>query len=280
MDQVDKVDPGQAAVWNGAGGRGWVEMQELTDRLFQPIEDVLVEAVGAGAVRRVLDVGCGAGETTLAIARRLSVEGECTGIDVSEPLVASAEPCPEGGCPRPFVRADAQRHPLEPASYDMIVSRFGVMFFDDFVEAFANLRRRRATRSAAARRLAQRCGDPFMKTAENAAAPLWRSTTEPDTPGQFALADDQRVRDLRATGWGDIDIEPIDVVCTLPETDLVRYLTNSVPGPRIGPHHTSTQARVVQAVRPAFDTYVDRSEVHFTAALDRCCPGIDLGTRS
>jgi SAM-dependent methyltransferase len=226
MDRVGAVDPGQAAVWNGAGGSGWVEMQEVTDRLFRPLEDVLVEAVGDDAARRVLDVGCGAGATTVAIARRLGVGGACTGIDISEPLVASARSrAAREGVPAHFVRADGQRHPFEPASYDLIVSRFGVMFFDDFVEAFTNLRTA-ASDGGALRLVVWRSAaeNPFMTTAESAAAPLVViPPREPDAPGQFALADDQRVRAiLKRSGWREVSIEPIDVACALPETDLVR----------------------------------------------------------
>ena len=87
MGPVDEGGGGQAAVWNGSGGRGWAEMQDVMDGILQPLEDVLVEAVGTGAGGRVLDVGCGAGGTTLAIARRLGTGGACTGIDISSAMV-------------------------------------------------------------------------------------------------------------------------------------------------------------------------------------------------
>ena len=111
MEPADERDGGQAAVWNGPGGRGWAEMQDVMDGILQPLEDVLVEAVGTGAGGRVLDVGCGAGGTTLAIARRLGTAGDCTGIDISEPLVAAARSRAEReGVEARFIRADAQRH--------------------------------------------------------------------------------------------------------------------------------------------------------------------------
>ena len=64
MEPADERDGGQAAVWNGPGGRGWAEMQDVMDGILQPLEDVLVEAVGTGAGGRVLDVGCGAGDAS------------------------------------------------------------------------------------------------------------------------------------------------------------------------------------------------------------------------
>lgn len=271
MDGAHETDDRQAALWNGAGGRGWVEMQKVLDQLFEPLEDLLVEAVCTRGAGPVLDVGCGTGGTTLAIARQLDTKGGCTGIDVSEPMVAVATSRAEQeGVRAHFVRADAQRHRFEPASFDMIVSRFGVMFFDDFVQAFANLRTA-AREGGALRFIVWRSAaeNPFMTTAERAAAPLVAiPAREPGAPGQFALADRQRVGALlEQGGWGGIDIEPIDVACTLPEKDLLGYLMRLGPlGRTLADRDASTRARVAEAVRPAFDPYVDGSEVCFTAA--------------
>ena len=152
----------------------------------------------------------------------------------------------------------------------MIVSRFGVMFFDDAVEAFANLRTA-ASEGGLLRLLVWRspAENPFMTTAERAAAPLVAvPRREPDAPGQFAFADEQRVRAiLEKSGWGGIEIQPVDVVCRLPEKDLVRYLTQLGPlGRVLADMDESTRDRVSEVVRPAFDPYVDGSEVRFTAA--------------
>src|SRR5687767_11120069 len=74
----------QEQVWNATAGRGWVEMLDVIDQALRPFEDLLVEAVGVGPGGRVLDVGCGTGGTTVAIARRLGAEGDCTGLDIAE----------------------------------------------------------------------------------------------------------------------------------------------------------------------------------------------------
>jgi len=68
VSDAQQIDGGQAALWNGPGGQGWVEAQALTDRVFEPFEDLLVEAVAAVSKGAVLDVGCGTGRTTVAIA--------------------------------------------------------------------------------------------------------------------------------------------------------------------------------------------------------------------
>jgi ubiquinone/menaquinone biosynthesis C-methylase UbiE len=272
MTVTRQTDNEQTTLWNGLAGRAWVEEQELLDQMFKPIEDLLVEAVFAGSGRRVLDVGCGTGSTTLAVARRLGEKGRCIGIDISEPMLTAARTRAEReSTPASFIRANAQDHAFEPADFDMIISRFGVMFFDDFVRAFANLRRA-AKDDAGLRFVAWRSPseNPFMTTAERAAAPLLPNlpARRPDAPGQFAFADQHRVhRILEESGWAEIDIRPIDIACTLPEKELVRYLT------RLGPlglilHEVDdrTRTQVIETVRAAFEPYVHGTEVRFTAA--------------
>ena len=116
MDVTHQTDDEQTTLWNGPAGRAWVETQELLDQMFKPFEDLLVEAVSAGSGGRVLDVGCGTGSTTLAVARRLGAKGRCIGIDISDPMIAAARARAEReGTPASFIRANAQTHAFEPA---------------------------------------------------------------------------------------------------------------------------------------------------------------------
>lgn len=267
----------QEALWNGVAGRAWVDLQDVVDRMFERFADLLADAVlaEAGPGARVLDVGCGTGGTTLAVARRLGPEGRCTGVDISAPMIASAQAraaAEPGTAPARFVRADAQTHAFDAASFDMFISRFGVMFFADPVRAFANLRG--AARDGAGLRFAAwraAAENPFMTTATRAAAPLLGDVTpagDPDAPGQFAFADRDRVaRLLRASGWVDVEIRPVDVPCVLPEAGLTRYLTRFGPLGRIL-HEVDhdTRVRVVETVRAAFDPYVHGDEVRYVAA--------------
>jgi SAM-dependent methyltransferase len=272
MDVARQTDDEQEKLWNGVAGRGWVEAQELLDQLFKPFEGLLVEAVSAASVSCVLDVGCGTGGTTLAVARRLGANGRSIGIDISDQMLAAARARAEReGTPASFIRANAQTHAFEPASFDMIISRFGVMFFDDSVRAFANLRRA-ARDHAGLRFIAWRSAveNPFMTTAERAAAPLLPNlpARRPNAPGQFAFADQRRVhRILEESGWAGIDIRPIDVACTLPEKELVRNVSRLGPLGRVL-HETDERTRkeVLAAVRAASDPYVHGAEVRFTAA--------------
>jgi SAM-dependent methyltransferase len=262
----------QAVLWNGTGGRAWTQMQAALDRLFGPFEQLLVDAAVAAGASRVLDVGCGTGATTLAIARRLGPAGRCVGLDLSEPMIALArERAQREGSTAQFVAADAQVHALEPGSFDLLVSRFGVMFFDDPVQAFANLRR--ATRPGGALKfIAWRSAaeNPFMTAAERAAAPLLPElpARRAGAPGQFAFAERQRVAAiLQDSGWTEPVIESLDVACTLPENDLLRYIGWMGPvGSLLQKADEATRARVTGVVRAAFEPFVQGGEARFTAA--------------
>ncbi|RKH95796.1 class I SAM-dependent methyltransferase [Corallococcus sp. AB038B] len=272
MDDTRQPEDEQTKLWNGTAGHAWADNQEVLDAMFRPFEDLLAEAVVASSARQVLDVGCGTGSTTLAVARRLGTKGRCTGIDISEPMLAAARARAEQeGTPARFIRANAQLHAFEPASFDMIISRFGVMFFDDPVRAFANLRHA-ARNDAALLAIAWRSPseNPFMTTAERAAAPLVSNipARRPDAPGQFAFADSNRIhRILEESGWAGIDIQPIDVTCTLPEKDLVNYLTRFGLLSRVlQDADDRTRTHVIETVRAAFEPFVHGAEVRYTAA--------------
>jgi SAM-dependent methyltransferase len=273
MDLTNPADGEQAKLWNGPSGHAWVDNQEVLDRMFRPFEDLLVQAARAASASRVLDVGCGTGSTTLAVARQLGARGRCTGLDISGPMIAAARARAERQrTPASFICDDAQSCVFEPASFDLVISRFGVMFFDDPVRAFANLRHA-AGDAGELRVIAWRgaAENPFMTTAERAAAPLLPGlpARRADGPGQFAFADRERVRAiLQHSGWADIDIQPIDVACAFPETELVRYFTRLGPVGRILQEagDDPARARITGVVRAAFDPYVHGAEVRFDAA--------------
>ena len=272
-NQYPQLD--QATLWNGTAGHAWVDAQDLLDRLFQPFERLLVETVTMHRARDVLDIGCGTGSTTVAMVRSVRSEGRCTGIDISAPMIEAARArAGWESVPASFVLADAQTHRFDPGSFDMIASRFGVMFFGDPIAAFANLRR--SARDGAALDLMVWRGaadNPFMTTAERAAAPLLPGLPQrrPDEPGQFAFADPDRVRGILGSGgWGDIEMRPLDIACAMPEAELVRYFTRLGPlGAVLSQADASARETIVETVRAAFDPYVHDGEVRFTAACWR-----------
>ncbi|WP_320672040.1 class I SAM-dependent methyltransferase [Patulibacter defluvii] len=265
-------DP-QFAVWNGNTGAAWVASQDLVDRTLRPLQDLLVEPFQpTEAPLRVLDVGCGTGGTTVALARALGPTATITGVDVSSLMVEAARArAASDHLPISFTEGDAASHPFPPASFDLIVSRFGVMFFADPTAAFAHLRA--AARPGAALRMLSWRGpeeNPFMTTVERAAAPLLPDlpVRVADEPGQFGLAGEQRVRTILAdAGWTDVTLQPVDPTCALPAAELPRYATGMGPvGALLPTLDEPLRRRVAEVAVDALATHVDGDELRFTAA--------------
>src|ERR1019366_3164307 len=217
MDAAQESNDEQTALWNGTAARGWIAAQAALDRMYKPFEDLLAAAAGGVADGRVLDIGCGTGGTTRAAAR--GTKGHCLGVDISAAMIAAAQARAEQeGVAASFVCADAERYAFAPASFDMVMSRFGVMFFGDPVRAFANIRRA-ARQDARLRFFAWRAPaeNPFLTEAERAAAPLLplAPPRPPDAPGPFAFADPGRVSSiLDKSGWADIEVRAMDIACS------------------------------------------------------------------
>ena len=273
MPSVQDANETQARLWNARAGEVWAEQQEMLDRLLAPFERTLVGAVAHFDAQDVLDVGCGAGATTLASAWHVGNQGRCTGVDISVPLIEAARRrAEEAGLEAcRFIAADAQTYAFEPATVDAVISRFGVMFFADPVAAFANLRR--AARPGAGLAFVAWRGpeeNPFMTAAERAAAPLLPElpVRDPAGPGQFAFADAERVQGiLAAAGWRDVDIERLDVVCTLSSRDLDAYAARMGPvGALLADLDGDRRERIVAVVRQAFEAWVTGGVAQITAA--------------
>ena len=250
----------QRAAWNGHSGKVWVESQELLDRVLQPFEDALFEAELG---RRVLDVGCGTGSATIRAGR----ESVAVGIDISAPMLARArERAEAANVPAVFIEADATTYELD--AFDTVISRFGVMFFEDPVRAFRNLRRTGgALRAVAWRSPAE---NEFMTTAERAVAALLPALPprRPNAPGQFAFGSRDRVIDiLRASEWRDLDVALLDVTCSMPASALIPYATRLGPVGRVFEESdAATRALVTEKLEAAFSRFVAGDEVRFPAA--------------
>src|SRR5712671_7921249 len=131
----------QIAYWNGPGGQHWTERQQVQDILLAPVSDILIDRAKPRAGERIVDVGCGCGATTIAFAQRVGPAGHVFGIDVSAPMLARARQMAPAGIPVDFVLADATVYPFDSENCDLMVSRFGVMFFAQPAVSFANMRR-------------------------------------------------------------------------------------------------------------------------------------------
>lgn len=201
MTQLASTIPNakQYEEWNNATGRRWLERHEAVDRKIAPFGRGAMDRVDIKPGERILDVGCGCGETTLELADRVGASGSVTGVDISRPLIEAARKRarePARANVR-FEEGDAQTFPFPAKGFDLVFYRFGIMFFDDPEAAFRNLVK--ALRPGG--RLSFVCWpapqeNQFMTIPIAAAS---RHVTlpapgEPDEPGPFAFADPERVR--------------------------------------------------------------------------------------
>jgi SAM-dependent methyltransferase len=216
MTMLDQRNADQAASWNGEAGRRWVERQVFMDRMLAPIAEALFAITELAPGLSAIDVGCGSGATTLKIAELVSPGGHVTGIDISAPLLALARQRAPQGVAVDFVEADAMVHPFAPGAADLVFSRFGVMFFADPTLAFSNmrkgLRRGGQLRFACWRSLRL---NQWLSVQMEAVRPLLPPSppTDPNAPGPYAFADDQRVKDmLRAAGFNAVVVDGADLV--------------------------------------------------------------------
>lgn len=217
----------QIEYWNGAAGDRWARLADTQDLMIGELGMAAMDACAIDAGQSVLDIGCGSGSTTLEIARRVGPGGRVLGIDISTPMleVAEARRRDAGLDTIAFENRDAATYAFEPAAFDRLFSRFGVMFFIDPVAAFANMRiaARMGARLAfvcwKARTQNQWMDFPFSIALRHVPAP---APPPPGEPGPTAFADPDRVRGILGdSGFGDIAIDPIEVPIILgPDTEI------------------------------------------------------------
>jgi ubiquinone/menaquinone biosynthesis C-methylase UbiE len=224
----------QFEAWNGVGGLHWVATADARDRVLAPVADALLDAAAPTSGIRVVDIGCGCGVTTLMTATRVGTAGSAIGVDLSAPMldVARRRARASGARNTTFVQGDAQTYAFEPGTADLVISRFGTMFFADPEAAFANVRR-------ALRPRGRLCLATWQPLAANAwltvpGAALLRHTdppaTDPNLPGMFAQSDPGIVSTtLTAAGFTDVAIEPVVVTFTFGQSvdDAVEYLADN-----------------------------------------------------
>ncbi|HEX2130660.1 MAG TPA: class I SAM-dependent methyltransferase [Actinophytocola sp.] len=239
--------------WPGRMATYWAEHDERYDALLAPLTRHLLAAAAIRPHERVLDVGCGCGGTT-RLAGRAASDGSALGVDLAAPMIARARQRTEEAGPANvrFEQADAQTHPFDPA--DVVLSQFGVMFFEDPVAAFANLRR-------AGGRLVFLCWQGLERNESRLvkrAALSPHVAVPPDRPGvgPASLADPARVREiLTAAGYTGIELtdlrEPVLIGQTAEEAcafelaipAMVEQLAEAGP---------DAAARATEALRAAY----------------------------
>lgn len=264
----------QLDYWNAHVGHTWAECHAPLDRQIRPLGDAALAALAPRPGERLLDIGCGCGDTTLELAAAVGPTGVVEGVDLSRPMldIANARPRPPGAGEIHFRQADAQIDDFAPGAWDGFYSRFGVMFFDDPAAAFANLYH--ALKPAG--RFAFVCWRPL---ADNAwmAEPLAaaqqhlppRVAADPMAPGPFAFADPERLSTLlTSAGFQDVTLTRLDAAIGAGNLEESLALTL-----RVGPLGSALREApaltpvVVPLVRAVLARYVTPEGVRMPASV-------------
>lgn len=247
----------QIDYWNGPTGDKWAKHSSETDRNLAEAADAALRLANVQPGERVLDIGCGAGVTSLMLADAVGPGGYVTGVDVSRPMLALARSRPHAGNVE-FIEGDAALYSFR-SDRDLIFSRFGVMFFVDPLAAFINIRKG-AARSG---RLAFIC---WRAVAENewvalpyrAAKPVLpeQKPVPPHAPGPFAFADADRLRGiLTDAGFSAVGVEKFDGLMDLgPSPEHASFQVTQLMGPTaraLRDVDDATRARAQDAVSQA-----------------------------
>ena len=274
MTALDAAGPNAAQIvhWNEIAGPSWVAMQDALDHELQDLGLAAMEALAPRVGERLVDIGCGCGATTLELARRVGPGGGVLGVDISAPMLALAREraAAAGLAQARFEQADAQTYAFEPA--DGAFSRFGVMFFEGPVAAFANIRRGLNPGGRVAfvcwRPLPE---NPWMTVPMAAVLPLLPSPPAmppPGAPGPFAFADRDRLAGiLRNAGFADISIEPLDAKVSWGDLELsVGMALRLGPLASLVRENPGLQDRMTDAIRAALAPHVGPAGVRLDSA--------------
>jgi ubiquinone/menaquinone biosynthesis C-methylase UbiE len=271
-----ELNADQIAYWNGPGGQHWVDRQKIQDIVLAPISEVLIERANAKAGERLVDVGCGCGATSVALAQKVGPTGHVLGIDISAAMLARAQQIAPAGLSARFVLADATVYPFEPASLDLVVSRFGVMFFAEPALSFTNLHR--ALRPSG--RLAFVCWrepreNPFFMVPLQAVykhAPKLPQLG-PEDPGPFSFASAQRVhRILSEAGFHDVVMEPCNLSLDIAvgrglETAVQSTLEIGPAARALADQAPAVISAATDSIREALEPYVRDQAVRLPASI-------------
>ena len=263
--------------WNGDGGRKWVNYKDRMDITLSPFGQKAIESARILDGERVLDLGCGCGNTTFEIANRVGADGYVQGMDVSRPILAEAKARILTGKERniSFEFSDAQKHVFNSDEFDVIYSRFGVMFFDDPISAFNNIRQS----LVAGGRLAFVCWQPikmnqwvslpFDVVSKHIPLP---PDDDPEQPGAFSLGNkDRLMRVLSEAGYSDISIEPFHSSFNL-GADLyqaIEFITDMGPASYVineEEHSRELIASIVNDLNKELIPYINGNGVSLDAA--------------
>ena len=252
-------NPRGAAFWNSTMGHAWVSQQAMISDVFTSVTSVSLVAAAAKQGEHVIDIGCGPGDTLLAFARAVGPSGDALGVDVSVPMLEFARHrAAEAGLANvTCALADATTYAFEPRRANLVYSRFGMMFFDDPIKAFTNIR----SAMKMGGRLVFVCfrtmpESPWFRVPIEAARPHVppQPPVDPLAPGMFSLAREDRLRGvLTEAGFREIALNATDVpIHGKDTTQSMAFITQVGPLPALLENASDEQRkRATEAARNA-----------------------------
>ena len=273
MTNANSPDSEQARYWNEGGGRRWAANIARVERMLQPLADRVLALAAPEQGERIIDVGCGGGLTSKALADAVGPSGEVMGLDVSTVILDVARQRYPHIPQLHFVHGDAGSLPFTHSAYSLITSRFGVMFFPDPRGAFAHLR----TALAPTGRFAFICWrelalNPWMAVPVTAAFKILPRPTPlaPRAPGPFAFAEHDYLHDtLSAAGFTQIEIAAHHEILNLGTvTEAVEQMTRMGPSaPAYDEATPAVRTQVVAALTEVFQPLVTHGTVQMASAI-------------
>lgn len=265
--------PFTEAYWKQEGGVKWVENIESTESSLEVFNEILLEQALVMAGEKVLDVGCGGGVNSIEIARRVGPEGRVMGVDISSSILSIARARGDSLANLEFVEGDAALMDFRENDYDLVFSRFGVMFFSDPITAFKNLRHSLKSNG----RMVFLCwrslhDNPWMNIPAQAVADVMQHQApapDPLAPGPFSFADSTRIQEvLTEAGLKMLDLKAVDVVMKLgPLSETVEYFMNMGPAAAaLVDTPLEVKAAAAEAVSRALGQFVSNDKVNPPAA--------------
>jgi SAM-dependent methyltransferase len=258
-DDQDTID--QPTFWREQGGKAWADNIATVEQQIADLSRVLLASAAPKPGEFVLDVGCGGGVTSKAVADAVGTTGRVLGVDVSDLILDIARRRFARVSNLRFESGDAQSMVLSERAYDLVLSRFGVMFFEDPVAAFKNLY------SSLKRygRLVFMCwrepaANPWMTIPVGAVFSVLGPPPPPDpeAPGPFAFSDPNRVhRILAQAGFADVGMERVDADVDLGSIDrAVKLMSGLGPAARfLAEASKSDRAQAIDELRLSLSDY-------------------------
>lgn len=276
MSSAGTFNEEQRARWNGIDGEYWAHHQERMDRTLLPVTGPLLAFAAPRPGTTVIDVGCGCGGTTIELARAVGPSGRVIGVDLSAPMLGTARERLREFTNVSFLLGDAAELPLHDVGAELIVSRFGVMFFGDPAAAFRNLR----SGLVPGGRLRFACwrpikANPWLQIPLHAAYEHVPRLPKPDPeePGPFSFADAVRVtRILTSAGFSAPVFTPLDIEMDLSAggtfEDAVFQSSDMGPTRRaLADQPEEIRAAAVDSIRRVLKPYASSAGVKLPGAV-------------